>query len=269
MPKTHAEEGEPIGTSQTRELSNRKQHSMLRSIKQLYGETLGTAEGEIGHVRDIYFDDQKWTVRYVVADTGGWLPGRLVLLSPHAFGSFHQDGDALLVNLLRRQIEDSPAIETHKPISRQYEETYYRYYGWPAYWEGAGMWGMGGFPIAPPPHLVPIGADGRKGGAAIGDDPHLRSTKAITGYHIQTAEGEIGHITDFMIDDKSWAIRYLVVETGHWFFGKEIVISPHQIDRISYEDSKVFVSATKRSLQNASKYRMPRAVYHDSHNFDD
>jgi uncharacterized protein YrrD len=242
---------------------------MLRSIKQLYGEKLGTAEGEIGHVTDFYFDDRRWAVRYIVADTGTWLPGRQVLLSPHAFGGFYQDGDTLLVNLSRRQIEESPAIETHKPVSRQYEEEYYRYYGWPAYWEGAGMWGMGGFPMAPPPHLVPIREESGEGSSAIGDDPHLRSTKAVTGYHIQTGEGTIGHVTDFMIDDKSWAIRHLVVETGHWFFGKEIVISPKQIERISYEESKVFVNVTRESLQNAPEYRMPRAVYHDSHNFDD
>ena len=103
---------------------------MLRSIKQLYGHSLGTAEGEIGTVKDFYFDDQHWAIRYVVVDTGAWLSGRLVLISPHAFGSFYEDGDSLLVNLTRKQIENSPAIETHKPVSRQYEEEYYRYYGW-------------------------------------------------------------------------------------------------------------------------------------------
>lgn len=242
---------------------------MLRSIKKLYGEKLGTAEGEIGFVKDFYFDDQSWAVRYIVVDTGTWLPGRQVLLSPHAFGSFYQDGDTLLVNLSRRQIEESPAIETHKPVSRQYEEEYYRYYGWPTYWDAAGMTGLGGFPMAPPPHLVPIGEKGDHSSLAMGDDPHLRSTEAVTGYHIQTGEGVMGHVTDFMIDDRSWAIRHIVVQTGLWLSGKEIVISPAQIERISYEESKVFVNATKESFQNASEYQMPSAGHHDSRNFDD
>ena len=242
---------------------------MLRSLKQLYGEKLATAEGEIGHVKDFYFDDQRWVVRYIIADTGTWLPGRQVLLTPQAFGSFYQDGDTLLVNLSRRQIEESPAIETHKPVSRQYEEEYYRYYGWSSYWGGGGVWGMCGPPLAPPPHLVPIGEQTPGGGSANSDDPHLQSTKAVTSYHLQTSEGAIGHVTDFMIDDKSWAIRHIVVETGHWFFGKEIVISPKQIERISYEEFKVFVKVTKESLRNAPEYRMPRAVYHDAHNFED
>jgi hypothetical protein len=120
---------------------------MLRSIKQLYGDKLGASDGEIGHVKDFYFDDQNWAVRYLIADTGSWLPGRQVLISPHSLGHLDQAGKVLRVNLTRKQIEDSPSIESHKPVSRQYEEEYYRYYGWPYYWHGDGLWGMSGFPI--------------------------------------------------------------------------------------------------------------------------
>src|ERR1035437_2504074 len=104
---------------------------MLKSIKQLYGNKLGASDGEIGHVKDFYFDDQNWTVRYLIADTGSWLSGRQVLLSPHAFGAPQHDEKLLGVNLTRKQIEDSLLIELHKPVSRQYEEEYYRHYGWP------------------------------------------------------------------------------------------------------------------------------------------
>src|SRR6202142_1733347 len=129
---------------------------MLRSVKQLYGDKLGASDGEIGHVKDFYFDDQTWAVRYVVADTGSWLPGRQVLISPHAFGSLHQDGKLLLVNLTRKQIEASPAIEPQKPVSRKYEEEYYRYYGWPYYWRGDALGGMGGGPgLGRPPKRLP------------------------------------------------------------------------------------------------------------------
>jgi sporulation protein YlmC with PRC-barrel domain len=244
---------------------------MLRSIKQLYGEKLGTSDGDIGDVKDFYFNDQQWAVRYVVADTGSWLTGRLVLISPHAFGNLYQDRACLLVNLTRQQIENSPAIESHKPVSRQYEEEYYRYYGWPSYWAGGEMWGVSGFPVAPPPHLIPSEKASRGSRPRNADDPHLRSTQALSGYHIQTSEGAIGHVTDFMMDDKSWAIRHLVVETGHWYSGKEIVISPKHIDRISYEDSKVFVNVTKEAILEAPEYHMPPlgAAYHDTRNFDD
>ena len=109
---------------------------MLRSVKKLFEDKLGASDGEIGHVKDFYFDDQNWAVRYLVADTGSWMPGRLVLISPHAFGNLYQGGKVLLVNLTRQQIENSPSIESHKPVSRQYEEEYHRYYGWPFYWRG-------------------------------------------------------------------------------------------------------------------------------------
>jgi hypothetical protein len=102
-------------------------------------------------VNDFYFDDQNWAVRYLVVDTGSWLSGRLVLLAPHAFGGLHQDGKVLLVNLTRKQIQNSPSIETHKPVSRQYEGGYYQYYGWPSYRDGGGMWGISDYPALPPP----------------------------------------------------------------------------------------------------------------------
>jgi hypothetical protein len=223
---------------------------MLRSIRQLYGKALGTAEGDIGRVKDFYFNDQHWVVRYVIADTGSWLSGRLVLISPDAFGNFHQDGDCLLVNLSRKQIENGPAIDSDKPVSRQYEEDYYRYYGWPVYWDGSGMGG------APSNYLMPseeeIGGNNHDR-----DDPHLQSTQALNGYHVQTGEGAIGHVTDFMMDDKTWEIRHLVVETGHWFSGKEIAISPKQIDRISYEESKVFVNVTKEAILETPEFHVP------------
>src|SRR5271166_7199683 len=111
-----------------RQRTSTKAEVMLRSIKQLYGEKLRASDGEIGHVNDFYFDDQKWVVRYAVVDTGSWLSGRQVLIAPHAFGNLDQHRSLLLVNLTRQQIEYSPSIESHKPVSRQYEEEYSRYY---------------------------------------------------------------------------------------------------------------------------------------------
>ena len=233
---------------------------MMRSVKELYGEKLGVTDGEIGHVKDFYFDDQNWVVRYVVADTASWLEGRLVLISPHAFGDFSGKGDCLPVNLSRKQIENSPSIDAHKPVSRQYEEEYYRYYGWPSYWDGGAMGvmgGVGGFPVVPQPSMI---LDKEAEPASLsreGSDPHLRSTQHLNGYHIQAGDDEIGHVSDFIMDDKNWAICYLLVQTGHWYAGKEIAISPANIDRISYEDSKVFVNITKEAILDAPEYHVP------------
>jgi hypothetical protein len=228
---------------------------MLRSIKQIYGIKLGASDGDIGHVRDFYFDDQAWAVRYLVADTGEWLTGRLVLISPHAFGNLPEAGKNLPVNLTRKQIESSPAMESHKPVSRQYEEEYYRYYGWPCYWQGDGLWGMSGFPIlsekSKPFSGEPLNKSKAKKERA---DAHLRSVQAIIGYQIQTGDEIAGSVTDFLIDDKSWVICHLVVNTGNRFSGKKVLLLPNQVDRISWNDSKVFVNGSKEGILQAPVY---------------
>ena len=229
---------------------------MLQSIKQLYGNKLGASDGEVGHIKDCYFSDQNWAVRYVIADTGSWLTGRQVLIAPHAFGGLHQAGKVLAVNLTRKQIEDSPSIDTHKPVSRQYEQEYYRYYGWPYYWEGDGLWGgMRGFPVLEPPASAPP-----TGHAAPLDknltqaDLHLRSTQAVNGYHIKAGDVMTGHVCDFLMDRQSWAIRQLVVKIGHRFTGKEIVIPVNAVERISYDESTVFVKMTKEAVENSPAF---------------
>ena len=237
---------------------------MLRSIKQLYGDELRAEDGEIGQIKDFYFDDHKWAVRYVVVDTGSWLSGRLVLISPHVFTNFDVDGVSRRVKLTKKQIESSPALASHKPVSRQYEEEYYRYYGWPTYWDGGGLWGMSPVPIVERTTDPRSPAQFHAETSPLpGVDSHLRSTQALNGYHIQTKEGALGHVIDFIVDHETWAICHLVVETGHWFSGKEIVISPKQVDRISYEESTVFVSVTKEAIINAPEYHVPPWAFED------
>lgn len=226
---------------------------MLRSIKQLYGNKLGASDGDIGHVKDFYFDDQHWAIRYMVADTGSWLPGRQVLISPYSLGRLDQAEKVLRVNLTRKQIENSPSIELHKPVSRQYEEEYYRYYGWPYYWQGDGLWGMSGFPILElPPETLrgePVTAIDPQLERA---DSHLRSTQAVNGYHFKASDGIIGHVCNFMMDAQSWVIGQLVIKTGHRFSGEEILLPTKDVDRISYEESTVFATLTGKAVEQNS-----------------
>ncbi len=229
---------------------------MLQNIKELYGHKLAASDGDIGHVKDFYFDDKTWVIRYLVVDTGSWLTGRLVLLSPHAFAKWDQFEKTLHVKLRKTQIENSPSIESHQPVSRQYEIEYYRYYGWPVYWNIGALPGFGGYPLVMPhakdemeAHLQPHHRD----------DKHLRSTKAVTGYAIHATDGEIGSVSGFMVDDRSWAMGELIVEAGHWYSGKEILIPPAKIERISYEDSKVFVNLTKADLRRTEENQVAKA----------
>ena len=128
----------------------------------------------------------------MVVDTGSWLSGRLVLISPHVFTNFDVDGVSRRVKLTKKQIESSPALASHKPVSRQYEEEYYSYYGWPTYWDGGGLWGMSPVPIVERTTDPRSPAQFHAETSPVpGVDSHLRSTQALNGYHIQTKEGAL------------------------------------------------------------------------------
>jgi hypothetical protein len=221
---------------------------MLRKAKDLSGYKLGARDGDIGKVKEFYFDDQSWTVRYLVADTGGWLSGQQVLISPYALDPANEGRKVIPVDLTKAQIEKSPALATDRPVSRQYEGDYYSYYGWPGYWGGAYPWGGSVYPIR-----------GRNGWSEASrrernEDPHLRSTQAVTGCDIHAQDGDIGHVEDFVIDDETWAIRYLIVDTQNWWPGKKVLISTRWIERISWEQSKVFINLTREAIKRGPEY---------------
>lgn len=221
---------------------------MLRKAKALKGYTLNSLNGEIGEVKEFYFDDQHWTVRYLVADTGTWLEGRQVLISPYALVAVNKEKQHIEINLTKKQIEDSPPLESDKPVSRQFEDAYYGFYGWPMYWGGPYLWGAYPFILHDAENLE----DFNQSESAW--DPYLRSTDDVTGNHIQAADGEIGHVADFIIDDETWAIRYVVVDTRNWLQGKKILISPQWIERVSWLESKVFVNLSKEAIEQAPEY---------------
>ena len=141
----------------------------------------------------------------------------------------------------------APSLNSEKPVSRQYELEYYSFYGWPAYWDGTEVWGNVGIP------------DRRCGkwsdvSRKHTDDPHLRSTKDVIGHSIQALDGEIGHVEDFVVDDETWIIRYLVVDTKNWLPGKRVLIATDWIERISWEEGKVFLSLTRDKIREAPEY---------------
>lgn len=223
---------------------------MLQDTTDLYGKKLASLDGDIGHVKDFYFDDAAWAIRYVVVDTGSWLTGRLVLLSPHAFVRLEQRDDALQVRLTRKQIQDSPSIASHETVSRQFEEQYYRSYGWPAYWQGGQMWGMSGDPLVASPQPRDIAVRQALEPPA---DRHLQSTKSVTGYHVQAVDGAMGHVTSFHVNAVSWAIHELVVDAGHWYSGRPILVPPGKVDRISVVERKVFVTLSMAELKSSEE----------------
>ena len=224
---------------------------MLLESKELEGLKLNARDGQIGKVREFYFDDERWTVRYLVADTGGWLTGRRVLISPFTLAMPKLDAGIIPVNLSKKEIEESPSIHTDAPVSRQFEQAYYMYYNLPQYWSGPHLWG---------PSYYPYPADARAiqqviAGPDDGDgDPHLRSTAEVSTYRIQARDGEVGHVEDFLIDQENWSIRYLVVDTRNWWPGKKVLVSPEWIEEVRWSDSKVFINLSRTAIKSAPEY---------------
>lgn len=218
---------------------------MLRSLEDLLGYTVHATDGDIGTVHGFYFDDQVWTIRYIVVDTGTWLPGRRVLISPLAFGEADWETRRIYVGLTREQVENSPSIELDRPVSRQKEETIRAYYGWPPYWTGTAA-----VTTAYAAAALAEQADEER----TQEDQHLRSSREVIGYHIHAIDGEIGHVENFIADDETWIIQYMVVDTRNWLPGRKVLVAPTWIEEIDWAEQEVEVDLHQETIENSPEY---------------
>jgi PRC-barrel domain len=211
---------------------------MLQQGLAFKGFTVEATDGRIGSVSDFLFDETTWTLRWLVVDTGNWLMDRKLLLHPSAIDKVDTHMQALLVKLTRDQVEKSPGIETDEPVSRQMEHRLIAYYGvnplgGAAYYDRNGF----GLPLTGPG----AGATDSSAGPA---DPHLRSLAEVTSYHIEATDGAIGHVECFLIDDESWDIRYLVVDTANWWFGRHVLLAPSAVQEIDWGRHRLHLNLT-------------------------
>ncbi|OQW87455.1 MAG: photosystem reaction center subunit H [Rhodoferax ferrireducens] len=240
---------------------------MLRSMSDLKGYTIGATDGEIGHVTDFFFDDQRWTIRYLVVETGSWLMSRKVLISPFSLAPADWEHKRLPVHISREAVKNSPDIDTNKPVSRQHETQYADYYGYPYYWGGDALWGNGLYTpaLTPPPGLSPVALANVRGDVTGGparaaytqqsnDNPHLRSCEAVIGYHLEASDGDIGHVQGMLVEEDTWAIRYLVLDTSNWWLGHQVLMAPDWVSDIRWNDAKVSVNLTRQAIQQSPKF---------------
>jgi hypothetical protein len=223
---------------------------MLRSVKEIRNYVLKAKDGEIGRCKDLLFDDSFWAVRYMVADTGKWLTDRKVLISPISLGKPDWDSKLFPIRLTKKRIENSPVPDEDAPISRQHEIRWHKYYGWPFYWGGTYAWGA----VPYPGELYDKNSqENETDEVDLGDD-HLRSVNEVTDYRIQATDVEVGHVEDFIVDDETWIIHYMVVDTRNWLPGKKVLVAPTWIDSVDWAENKVSVSLTAEQLKNSPEY---------------
>lgn len=216
----------------------------LRKLKDLTGYHLNALDDVIGELKQVYFDDRLWAIRYLVVHTGSWFFGEDVLIVPKVIQGLDEEKRCLDVKLKREQIEKAPPVDSKLPVSRHYEMEYYRHYGWEPYWDTDSFLGI-------PPLSVPPQDDSLP---KLPEDPHLRSSKEVTGYHIHERDDEIGKVEDFILDDHDWTVRYLVIDTGRWLPGKKVLVSPAWIDQIDWAQGAIMVNLDSELIQTAPEY---------------
>ena len=234
---------------------------MLRNINDLQGFRITAKEEDIGTVKDFYFDDETWTVRYLIVKTGPWF-SREVLISPASVTGHSWQAGTFSVDITKEQVRDSPDIDTDKPVSRQQEAELANYYPWQSYWGAAfypgGVWGI----TEPAPFIDPRLLRQTDEKEIRHENRHLRSSKEVTGYHIQAENGNIGHVTNFIFDDQTWQIAYLMVDTHNWIGGKKTLIAVKHVQHVEWENSKVVVDLTIDGIKTSEavdkwKYAIP------------
>ncbi len=209
---------------------------MLRHVRDLQHYTIHAVDGDIGRVHEFYFDDQCWTVRHIVVTTGHWLPRHRVLLPTLAVAGVDAQHRHVFVALTKFQVATSPRTDTERPVSRQHEGELYWHYGFT------------GVPL-------PIGLE-RRG------DPHLRRTREVLGYAVHSIHERIGDVEDFLVDDASWIIRYMVVHVEEWWPDKTVLVPPAAVLDIAWDENAVHVDLSRSTLRNAPTYDPRRPIDH-------
>jgi PRC-barrel domain len=238
---------------------------MLWRCSDIDGYEIEAKDGALGHVDDLLFEEARWTVRWLVVDTGHWLAGRRVLLPPSALGKPDSGARRFPVDLTKQQIEESPPLTTDLPISRQAEAGLYQYYGWTPYWDGDLMpplsylsGGIGTGFLFPPGNERrepgDLAAAGDKPRAALAGDPHLRSVGDTAGHAIRASDGDIGHVDDFLVDDDGWRIRYMIADTGNWLPGRKVLIALPWIKELDWAERRVVVDLSRDAVKNSPPY---------------
>ncbi len=231
---------------------------MLRSAEDIHQYSVDATDGAIGRVTDLYFDDAAWVIRYLVVETGSWLASRKVLIAPDAIDHLNGMTKTLHVQLTREQVRGSPHIDTDKPVSRQHEQDFRHYYGYPLYWGAAGLLGAGANPILPVSDFVdPRGESPTGFGEAVisaSADPRLRSFKVVKGYAVEARDGEIGHAEGLLIEMGSWVVRYLIVNTSNWWMGHAVLVAPEWIDSFDWASESIEVDLTRDAIRHSPPY---------------
>lgn len=257
---------------------------MFWSINNLFSRyTVLAKDGEIGEVHDFLIDDRSWSVRYLAIEVD--IIRRNVLIPPAAIDQLDWSQRSLSLKLTKYEVRYSPDIDFDRPVSRQQEIKLHKSYGWPLYWLDKIIPDLRNFGLHP--HTLvrviagtdtesdPLPYDDVINSARLAepvardavseekmvltevnntDNPNLRSVKELMGYGIQARDGAVGHVEDFIIDDNSWTVQLIVVDTQNWLPGNKVLLAPSWIEKVWWSEAKAYVALNRKTIENCPKY---------------
>jgi hypothetical protein len=241
---------------------------VLRNVKDIEGFAIHATDGVLGRIRDFYFDDESWVLRYFVVETELQSSSRRTLISPMAMGIPNWSDKIIPCTLTREQVRNAPDIDTDKPVSRQHEIGYSGYYGYPNYWGGGGLWGAGMYPDVlqagmdlatanygnQPARRLAWQSKSKNSETRRQNDLHLQSANSVMRYYVHASDGDIGHVEGILVEEKTWAIRYIIVNTSNWWLGHEVLIAPEWIEDVYWAESKLMVALSRQVIKDAPEY---------------
>ncbi|MFT6903132.1 MAG: hypothetical protein ACJAXS_003354 [Colwellia sp.] len=191
---------------------------MLINLKTLSGSSIHTLEGDIGQIKDIYFDDRHWTIRFLVVDIQPWVPlSTKTLISPISLLEFNAKEHRLNVSISKEKVKNSPQVKEHETVSREFEKSYFDCYAYGYYWVGPRAWGEYAYPMALNTQNI-AQIDNQQNDKAKTSN-HLRSANEIMHYGIDALDDKKGYIKDLIWNTYNWSLRYLVVDIRDWLPG--------------------------------------------------
>lgn len=236
---------------------------MLRSLKEIIGYSIQETDDVLGTCQDFIFDDALWVIRYMVADTGNWLRHHRVIIPPAALGEPDWNTERLPIRYTREQLENCPLLDQHAPVSRQYEMHLHDYLEIPFYWISENF--LEGIPdgkgVVRPVDEIDVESSGEEESAAANVlEGKLRSAIEIMSYDASSVDGDIGRVDDMIIEDNSWVIRYMVIDTGAILPGKKVLVDTQWIEEVRWDKQRVIIDMTRETLEGCPEYDPDAAV---------
>ena len=218
---------------------------MFQSATSLINYRVRALNDTIGSVSGFLFDDTSWVIRYVIVDiplneNGGV---RNALIAPFSFGILNPQTRELPLIEEKQKVENSPFIDLKMPFSRKLQIELYKYYKWPP------------FDLDDVFHDMQSSVTTKylNWEESIARS-HLINTGETIGYYIEAADGEIGQVHDFIIDEECWIIRYISVNIGKNIPEKKVLIFPRDIKAVNLVEAKVYINIVQDTVMNSPEY---------------